>query len=116
MRISDWSSDVCSSDLFEPSRKRETSKEGSAAMIARMPSTAFESMLLSGTIDAGPCVFAPPGWLDMPTEADRSSIWGSGCSWPVRRASTLTRRRETKHAIIARTPIYHNHPHPRDEE
>src|SRR3546814_4476863 len=46
----------------------------------------------------------------MPSEADRSRVWGSGCSWPVRRPSTLTRRRATKPAIIASTTISTNQP------
>src|SRR3546814_10645201 len=83
MRISDWSSDVCSSDLVEGA----TSMAGKAKKIADLPAKGTNRHWTKSL------VAAPNGWLYVGVGAD-SNIGEKGMANEVRRAAVLEVRPE----------------------
>src|SRR3546814_17446615 len=72
MRISDWSSDVCSSDLGQLEFDRLERRETLAAGLALAPATDRRAVLADARVDdAGVCVLAEEAVHQRPSTIDR---------------------------------------------
>src|SRR3546814_18884038 len=107
MRISDWSSDVCSSDLAEehsaqqpPHRMREFEeqfKEGDINLLAC--STTMEMGVDIGSIEAVLMTNVPPSLANYNQRAGRAGSRGQGFSTSL----TIARKTHLDHATLAHT-------------